>query len=439
MARADEHGRQRRALQRWSPFALIAPGSNDVFPARHQRCLIAVPPPTQPPVVHHGLGRRHGRGGERAAGQKEGPMLRMCHVVVVLGLGLGPLLGAACPGPLPRRDDPAFAGSTLTTTCDAAGVCSGTVDPALLDDATQPIPTGRDGNAVPGRHWFCRPEAGTPWNGRVVLHLVGTWSDPFDDHRFAEHACALGFAALVPMYDNRQPARETCGDDGDCYEAHRRAVVDGVDGAARATSPVDVDGPNSIRGRVATLLAHLAAAANDDDDDDDVWATIRDRLAAGDWRDVVLAGHSQGSGHALYLAREEVAERLVLLAGPSDRLGDGTADHAAVPWIDGMRTTPPRTPPSRIFGYLHEDDTLQVVPQVADNWAAIGVPDTTCRYVAAGGYAPSCRRILIPAAGCPGLQAHTTVTIRRWGPLCLPGVGGNTNQATWTHLLLATN
>jgi len=319
------------------------------------------------------------------------------------------------------------AGAPVTVTC-AEDVCAGTLDPTTLGPGIDVVATGRDGAGPAGSHWFCRPETGSRWNGRVVLHLVGTWSDPLTDHRFPEHACALGFAALVPMYENRQPARETCGDDGACYEAHRREVVDGVEGAP---APVDVSASSSVRGRVATLLARLVGEA-------ELWATIRDRVAEGDWSDVVLSGHSQGSGHALYLAREEAADRLVLLAGPSDRLGDGTPEHASVPWIDAFRTTPPRTAPSRIFGYLHDDDTIQVVDQVLDNWDATGLADATCSYAAAGGYAPSCRRIRIPSDGCSGLLAHSTVVVRRWGARCALGSGDRTNAATWEHFLLAT-
>lgn len=313
--------------------------------------------------------------------------------------------------------------------CDASGVCAGTLDPSSLDEHTESVPTGFDGTGAAGMHWFCRPEARARWNGRVVLHLIGTWSDPASDHLFPEHACALGFAAIVPMYENRDPAREACGEDGDCYEAHRREVVDGVDGAP---APVDVDVPNSVRGRVATLLARLA-------EDDDLWATIRDQIAERDWSNVVLSGHSQGSGHALYLAREEAAERLVLLAGPSDRLGDGTEHDAPVPWIDGLRTTPLRTARASVFSYIHEDDTVQIVDQVLDNWDAIGVADTTCTYEVSGGYPPSCRRILIPSDDCPGLRAHAVVVKRRWGQRCFPGFGGRTNEATWEHFLRASD
>jgi hypothetical protein len=323
----------------------------------------------------------------------------------------------------------ADAGPPLVMTCDAAGVCSGTLDPVTLGAGIRPVVGTRAETGAPGSHWFCRPMDASRWNGRVVVHLVGTWSDPATDHRFPERACALGFAALVPMYENRAPARETCLENGPCYEAHRREIVDGVEGAP---APVNVDPAGSLRNRLATLLARLASVGGAP------WPTIRERIAGGDWRAVVVSGHSQGSGHALYLAREEATERVVLLAGPSDRLGDRTPTSAAVPWINALRTTPPRTPVARIFGYLHDDDTVQVVPQVLDNWDAIGVPATTCAYRPEGGYAVGCRRVRIASDGCEGLTAHSTVVVRRWGARCTLGTGDRTNEATWTHVLTAT-
>ncbi|MBL8682478.1 MAG: hypothetical protein JNK05_25145 [Myxococcales bacterium] len=313
-------------------------------------------------------------------------------------------------------------------TCDDAGVCSGTADPVSLGAGIEPVVAARSPRGPLGSHWFCRPRDPARWNGRLVVHVVGTWSDPANDHRFPEQACALGFVAIAPMYENRDPARETCLEDGPCYEAHRREIVDGVEGAP---APVDVDRPNSLRNRIATLLARLAEA------DGAPWPTVRDRIAGGDWRTTVVSGHSQGSGHALYLAREEVTERLVLLAGPSDRLGDRTPTSAPVPWIAALRTTPPRTPAARIFGYMHDDDSIQVVAQVLDNWDAIGLAASSCAYARAAGYPNDCRRVRIAGDMCDGLLAHSTVVVRRWGASCMLGTGDNTNEATWRFLLTA--
>jgi hypothetical protein len=146
----------------------------------------------------------------------------------------------------------------------------------------------------------------------------------------------------------------------------------------------------------------------------------------------VLSGHSQGSGHALYLGREETAERVVLLAGPSDRLGDRTPTSRAVPWIAAFETSP-RT--RLVLGFIHDDDTIQVVSQVSDNWGSIGVPEVRCTHAVSVGYEASCRRIHIPTVACTGLTAHTTVVVRQWGPRCAVGSPGRSNAATWDLLL----
>lgn len=359
---------------------------------------------------------------------------------VAPALGSLAFLAAACGGPTgsdsadasPSTVDawledaaPVVDAAAAASSCEGA-VCSGAVDPVSLGPGIDPVVGTRDETGRLGEHWFCRPNDRSAWNGRVVIHVVGTWSDPVADHRFPEHACDRGFAAIAPMYENRAPARETCGDDGPCYEAHRREIVDGAEGAP---PPVDVDVASSLRNRVATLLDHLAER------DGMPWPSIRDRLVADDWTQVVLSGHSQGSGHALYLGREEAAERVVLLAGPSDRLGDRMPTSRAVPWIVALETSPPRT--GLVLGFIHDDDTIQVVDQVTDNWRSIGVPDVRCMHAAAGAYDASCRRIHIPTDACTGPAAHSTVVVRQWGPQCALGTPGRSNASTWDFLLTA--
>jgi pimeloyl-ACP methyl ester carboxylesterase len=167
-----------------------------------------------------------------------------------------------------------------------------------------------------------------------------------------------------------------------------------------------------------------------------VWAQIADMLAAGDFGQVVLSGHSQGAGHAVFMARDFAAERLVILAGPADRLGDGTAGHAPVPWIVGLGgATPPQTPVASFYTFLHLDDSVEVVAQVEDNWDTMGISVQPCVFSEAAAYPATCRRVLIPADGCTGLAAHTTVVVRRWGAACALGQAGHTTAATWQFLL----
>lgn len=336
--------------------------------------------------------------------------------------GLALDAGASTDAPMTASDG----GAPLTLTCadiDGVEVCSGVLDPTTLGPGVEPVPTGRIAGA-PGSHWFCRPGDPSAWTGTLLVHVVGTYSDPADDHRFPERACALGHVAIAPMYENRDDVRSTCAEDAACYEGFHVEVVDGVD-----RSPVDVDADDALVARAQGLLDALALG----DASFPGWASLATELRADDWPDTFVSGHSQGAGHALYLAREHALARLVLLAGPSDQLRDGQPDHAPPPWITSLAGVS-ATPVERFHAFIHLDDSLERVAQVFASYDVMGL-GTACDFADAGGYAADCRRVLIASDGCLGLSAHVTVVSRTWGAACRIGGSGHESAATWAFLL----
>lgn len=264
-----------------------------------------------------------------------------------------------------------------------------------------------------GGSWYCYPAG--EWNGRAVVHLVGTGSDPLEDHRVPERACSLGFAALAPRYENEVHSRIACAGDGACYERFHEEIVYGT---ASDVPRVDVPPESSIRARLFELLAGADRAGP--------WVEIERALSAEDWSAVTITGHSQGSGHALYLARDFAAERLVMLSGLTDRTTSGV-----VGWVD---TIAPRTDPARMYGYIHDDDTIAVPAEVGESWDHVGL-GAECTFDATGAYDPTCRRIRIPADMCDGTLAHAVPVVVEWGARCFVGFGRHSNEATWAFLL----
>jgi len=63
-------------------------------------------------------------------------------------------------------------------------------------------------------------------------------------------------------------------------------------------------------------------------------------------------GHSQGSGHAAYLAKRHRVDAVLLAAGPQDVF----ADRRPAPWL----SVPGATPPARHFALLHDRDSFGV-------------------------------------------------------------------------------
>ncbi|MEZ4361828.1 MAG: hypothetical protein R3B48_16685 [Kofleriaceae bacterium] len=306
-------------------------------------------------------------------------------------------------------------------------VCAEVYEPTELDAEVDPVRTSWD---TSGLHYACYPAEVADWNGQLLVHFVGTRDDPARTHGFAEAACALGFAAVAPMYHNELGTRARCGSDSACYERVRREILYGQPAGA---APLRINAQNSALHRLDSLLRKLAVT----EPRFPPWATLRDRITARDFSEVTLSGHSQGSGHALMLSRDHEAARVVLLAGPPDRLGSGQQRHAAVAWIAEWAARS-KTPAERLWSYLHQDDSVAFAPEVSATLDALTVSATTCEVTADAAPPLGCRRVHGAASGCRGFDAHLTPTLARFGverDLCRITGTRFDNRQVWAHLL----
>jgi pimeloyl-ACP methyl ester carboxylesterase len=185
-----------------------------------------------------------------------------------------------------------------------------------------------------------------PLGDRLFVFFPGTGGTPEGYPELLREVAAQGMPAIGLMYPSVPQVGSLCARDGsepDCTEQVREERIYGVD----TSSKVQVSPANSIVNRLVKLLQYLH------------WADFLD----GDqprWDHIVVAGHSQGGGHAAMLARDHLVARVVFLASP----GDQSAGPA--PWL----LEPRATPANRYFGFGHRDDG----PSFFDNWTAMGVP-----------------------------------------------------------------
>ena len=147
-------------------------------------------------------------------------------------------------------------------------------------------------------------------------------------------------------YPNTPSVDSLCGDstDPDCHEKVRRERLYGVNDSTLVT----VTPANSINNRLTKLLQKLG------------WSQF---LANGQprWDHIVIAGHSQGGGHAAMIARDHVVARVVFFAAPGDWTSSGPA-----PWL----LEPHATPIDRYYGFVHLDDNVVF----RANWSVLGLP-----------------------------------------------------------------
>jgi pimeloyl-ACP methyl ester carboxylesterase len=179
--------------------------------------------------------------------------------------------------------------------------------------------------------------------GQLLLFLPGTGATTGEQEEFGRTAAGLGYHVVYLMYPNDVPAA-VCQDDEDegCFERFRREIIEGDDLDARVT----VDRANSIENRFLRLVRWLATnCANEG------WRQFLTEDAVA-WSSVVLAGHSQGGGHAQLMAKDHAVARVVVLGSPKDY---SRQYGRPATWYGGGVT-----PAKRMFALVHRQDTQAV-------------------------------------------------------------------------------
>lgn len=193
---------------------------------------------------------------------------------------------------------------------------------------------------------------------RLFIMLPGTDAPP-RVYRFVTRTGAQeGFHAIALAYPNDDAVGVLCANSPrpDCAGEVRTEVITGED----ASPLVSVNRVNSITGRLTDLLLYLDRTFPSEG-----WAQF---LANGapDWTRIVVAGHSQGAGHAGFFAKLVRVQRVGMFSGPADP-GPGPDQPAS--WT----ARPNVTPLSDQFGFTHTADPLAPLANNLRNWQSIGL------------------------------------------------------------------
>jgi hypothetical protein len=207
-------------------------------------------------------------------------------------------------------------------------------------------------------HVVINPDPAVAAKGRLFVMLPGTDAVPRFYRFILRTGAPRGYHAIGLNYPNDEAIGTLCANSAvaDCAGLARNEVITGAD-----SSPlVSVNQANSISGRLISLLIYLAATFPNEG-----WGQY---LVNGqpNWSVITVAGHSQGSGHAAYLAKLQNLDRTVMFSGPGDV---GIAAGSSAPWL----SLPNITPVSRQYGFTHTGDTLVPFSLVTRNWGQIGL------------------------------------------------------------------
>jgi hypothetical protein len=216
-------------------------------------------------------------------------------------------------------------------------------------------------------------------NHRLFVFLVGTGAKAESSLTIDSAFAGWGYRAISLDYENTVLAA-SCVHSTDiaCFDDYREAIVTGAPVSAKIT----VDRANAILNRLQKLLVYLAQH-----DPEGGWGEF---VADGkpDWSRIVIAGHSQGSGHAAYIGKMFRVDRVLMFSGPQDFL-EGFDKPA--PW----QARASATPPSRYFAFLNENDPFNVHHQIANCAELMGLSNPETLTVDSGGEISGEHQILI--------------------------------------------
>ena len=204
-------------------------------------------------------------------------------------------------------------------------------------------------------HWIAvNPHV--PANGRLLVFLPGSYVNADRTKLLLQCAANHGYRAINLRYPNSWTVGDLCrnSDDPDCHANIRLEIAEGIPTRGQlGLKPAD-----SIVSRLVMLLRWL-----DERQPDLGWANFLTSRGLR-WENLVLAGHSQGSGHAALLAKRHRVARVVVLGGPADF---NLASNLPAPWLGWAGETPVEDH----FGFVHYRDPG--FPRTALAWNIMGL------------------------------------------------------------------
>jgi len=169
--------------------------------------------------------------------------------------------------------------------------------------------------------------------GVLVLFLngsggspAGTIADP--QKNFHAAAVAQGDAVLALSYASKDEIGALCVGNDACFFPTRQTLIEGVPQPGVAPKYQGLALDEGIVPRTVLALQYLAAR-----DPAHGWSSFLaagDAGAAPDWSKIVVAGHSQGGGHAAAMGKLFLVQRVLQLSSTCDEVNG-----AAATWTGG--------------------------------------------------------------------------------------------------------
>jgi hypothetical protein len=146
----------------------------------------------------------------------------------------------------------------------------------------------------------------TTLKNKLFIFLPGTTGFPSAYKLIVKEAASLGYHAIGLMYPNSVDLYTASQNNPDNNEFGkcRQEIFDG----SNQTASITITPDNSIKSRLQKLLVYLSSQYPQQN-----WQQFLNNGNIN-WSQCVVAGHSQGGGHALYISKQVLVDRAVVFS-----------------------------------------------------------------------------------------------------------------------------
>lgn len=153
------------------------------------------------------------------------------------------------------------------------------------------------------------PKQSNARKDKLFVFLPGTFVGPNVYTKILQVGAEKGYYSMGIAYSNNQTIQSFCnGNDQSCASNIFREYLEGGDFSPAVT----INQTNALQNRIAKFILYLQNNYPDEN-----WGRFLNADRSIKWEKISLAGHSQGSGHTLYISKVRNLARASLFSGPN--------------------------------------------------------------------------------------------------------------------------
>lgn len=287
--------------------------------------------------------------------------MRRAHLLAKAMMVLFALAADAARADCPRATD--FSSNPPQEVTDASGA---DYFPSDLNTTNQPsFCSGRSADTPCASHRVYKPAPGARVYPQLLLFLPGSGMEPRLHELVLQMGAYAGYRTIGLSYDTRYDpgARDgsVCVGKPDCAACYGPAREEIITGESMSPHLTIQKGDSVIR-RLFQLLRKLNEEDMRDGRNDDHWDSHLDSsntVMPIAWRNIIVAGFSQGAGHAAYISQLYGARGLVMLDGGYDTCGkDRDGNDVLADWYKPV----PVAIPKYFVGHCRPEGGISCLP-----------------------------------------------------------------------------